>query len=225
MTPQYNGFSSCLISNNIISNNGTYGFVGIRVGCLSSAATIYQVSILNNQLNNFAIGINISTASGAIITECDVKNNSIFNVKGDTLTPTYTQGITLGGQVTQLNISNNTISSRVNQLYFGILLNSGTGVSLNNLYMESNFIGSNATSPFYIPVNIAGRRAGIQAVTFNALPTTSTWQIGDVAYNNSPTVLGSAGSQYVIPSWTRLTNGTGNTLNTDWVQNRTLTGT
>ena len=143
----------------------------------------------------------------------------------DTLAPTYTQGISVNGPITQLNISNNSVFSRANQLYYGVNIPDQTGISVNNLYMESNDIDADATSAISIEANISGRRAGIQAVTFTALPTTSTWEIGDVAYNSLPAVTGSAGSQYVITSWSRLTNGTNNTLNTDWAQNRTLTGT
>lgn len=59
----------------------------------------------------------------------------------------------------------------------------------------------------------------------NAIPTAGAWIVGDSVVNTMPTVLGSSGSQYVITSWGRLTTGSGNVLNTDWVQCRALTGT
>ena len=225
MSTQYGGIVNCIITDNNISTTDTYGAVGIRVGSQTSGYTIYGILISDNLINGFSIGISLGLTSGGIVTELDVKGNSIVNVVTDTLTPTYTQGISVNGPITQLNISNNSVFSRANQLYYGIYAPVATGVSVSNLYMESNNIDANATSAIYAAVVVSGRRAGIQAVTFAALPTTSTWKIGDVAYNSLPTVTGSASSQYVITSWSRLTNGTSNTLNTDWVQNRALTGT
>jgi hypothetical protein len=58
-----------------------------------------------------------------------------------------------------------------------------------------------------------------------AMPTTGTWAIGDFVTKSNPVVAGGGGSQYVITGWLRITNGTGNVLNTDWVEARVLTGT
>lgn len=58
-----------------------------------------------------------------------------------------------------------------------------------------------------------------------AMPTTGTWALGDRCLNSAPSVLGSGGSQYTITGWLRITTGSGNVLNTDWVQMRALTGT
>ena len=57
------------------------------------------------------------------------------------------------------------------------------------------------------------------------VPSTGTWFIGDFVRKSNPVVAGGGGSQYVIIGWTRITNGSNNVLNTDWVENRTLTGT
>jgi hypothetical protein len=48
---------------------------------------------------------------------------------------------------------------------------------------------------------------------------------GSVHWNTAPSVLGSAGSQYVVIGWKRITNGSGYVLGTDWVEMRALTGT
>lgn len=56
-------------------------------------------------------------------------------------------------------------------------------------------------------------------------PTSGTWAAGDYVKNSAPTVMGSASSQYVIKGWIRLTTGSDHVLNTDWVQDRALTGT
>lgn len=61
------------------------------------------------------------------------------------------------------------------------------------------------------------------------MPTFGQWRPGDFARKSAPAVAGAGGSQYVITGWTRLTasnaGGTNNTLNTDWVECRELTGT
>jgi hypothetical protein len=64
----------------------------------------------------------------------------------------------------------------------------------------------------------------------STLPTTGTWVVGDYIYNSDNGVVNGSGGyattnqKYTIAGWTRITNGTGNVLNTDWVQDRRLTG-
>ena len=57
-----------------------------------------------------------------------------------------------------------------------------------------------------------------------SVPTTGTWAAGDFVRNSAPAEAGSSGSKYVVTGWIRLTSGSGNTLNTDWVATRVLTG-
>lgn len=58
-----------------------------------------------------------------------------------------------------------------------------------------------------------------------SIPAAGDWKAGQIVWNTAGTVAGSGGSQYVIIGWYRLTTGTANVLNTDWVEMRTLTGT
>ena len=58
-----------------------------------------------------------------------------------------------------------------------------------------------------------------------SIPTTGTYFIGDFVKKSNPVVAGGGGSQYVITGWTRITSGSSHVLNTDWVENRALTGT
>lgn len=87
---------------------------------------------------------------------------------------------------------------------------------------------------FYEPYFIEGRHAelwsevnplGFGQYHVSAIPTTGAFKIGDIAWNTTVTVAGSASSQYIIVGWRRLTDGTAHVLNTDWVEMRTLTGT
>jgi hypothetical protein len=50
------------------------------------------------------------------------------------------------------------------------------------------------------------------------------WAIGDTIPNSVPSQLGSTPNKYIIKGWTRITTGTGNMLNRDWVENRSHTG-
>lgn len=65
---------------------------------------------------------------------------------------------------------------------------------------------------------------GLKRMQGTAMPTTGRWTAGDMIENTAPSVRGTAGSRYVILGWLRLTTGTGNTLNTDWVQMISYTG-
>lgn len=58
----------------------------------------------------------------------------------------------------------------------------------------------------------------------DAYPTSGTWAKGDYVHNSNPTELGGGGSKYIVYGWKRLTSGSGNVLNTDWFQDRRLTG-
>lgn len=73
----------------------------------------------------------------------------------------------------------------------------------------------------------SGNNAAPKSTTVyvGSIPASGSWKRGDFAYNVFPTVLGAASSQYVVIGWKRITTGSGNVLNTDWVEMRTLTGT
>ncbi len=58
----------------------------------------------------------------------------------------------------------------------------------------------------------------------SAVPTTGTWNQGDFVRKINTTEAGTAGSKYVTTGWIRLTAGSNNVLNTDWVETRVLTG-
>lgn len=68
-----------------------------------------------------------------------------------------------------------------------------------------------------------GELAGFDRVSV-APPTTGTWIQGDYIKKAAPVETGAATAKYVITGWIRITSGSGNTLNTDWVEARVLTG-
>lgn len=56
------------------------------------------------------------------------------------------------------------------------------------------------------------------------MPTSGTYQKGDYVENVNPSVLGAAASKYVVQGWRRLVTGSAHVLNTDWAEDRGLTG-
>lgn len=66
---------------------------------------------------------------------------------------------------------------------------------------------------------------GIPRIHFaSAMPTTGSWTAGDYVQNTAWAEQGTAGSKYIIKGWMRITTGSNNVLNTDWFQDRALTG-
>lgn len=104
---------------------------------------------------------------------------------------------------------------------FTIIANSATGVShetrIRNLRITPLSMDASYPSPTYID----GRRR----FSVSAMPTSGYYVKGDFAYNVDSSVAGSGGSQYAVIGWYRLTTGSNNVLNTDWIAVRATTGT
>lgn len=66
---------------------------------------------------------------------------------------------------------------------------------------------------------------GANLRNYSLLPTNGKWLAGTFIRSRSSAVSGTAGSRYVLLGWVRTTTGTGNVLNTDWIELRCLTGT
>ena len=58
----------------------------------------------------------------------------------------------------------------------------------------------------------------------SVLPTDGDWRIGDIIKNSNPVVISESNFDYIISGWSRITDGTSNILNTDWVEQRTVKG-
>jgi len=55
------------------------------------------------------------------------------------------------------------------------------------------------------------------------LPSQSLWKTGDYVTSRTPVQAGAATNKYMIIGWQRMTNGSANTLNVDWLERRVLT--
>ena len=96
--------------------------------------------------------------------------------------------------------------------------------------------GRNLTTPHVIyisdiQINLGSQLPSLRGYSIdpviywdNQKPTVGYFVTGDIIYNDTPAILGTAGSKYILNGWRRITTGTGNSLNQDWVEMRTLTG-
>ena len=219
----YGGVKDVLVNGNTIKTTDTTNAYGILTGVTNASYSLDGIHINDNQFRNFSIGIAVGGPGlNGDLKNISVENNEVLDIVDNTANPTFTQGITVGtGMTGNLKISDNIISSDASELYYGILL---SAITMDSLHLSDNFIDSAATVKISDQCTVSNQRNGKQALMFGALPNQSTWVAGDVAYNSSPSELGSASSKYIVTGWTRLTSGTGNVLNTDWFENRVLTG-
>jgi hypothetical protein len=216
------------ITNNLCSKIGTTkasAFVNLGIPFTVANQKHTDIVIKNNIALGFTFGVYSNTTATNGMGYVEVSGNSFvnFTVQGAFANPTgvFVNAVTA---YDYLVIDNNTFTDNANAetsaFEFGIRL-TGTVTNLfvgpqkynniSNEYVESTF-------------TVTGRRQGVSALTFAALPTQSTWKIGDVAFNSVVTEAGGGGSKYIVKGWSRITNGTGNVLNTDWLDNRVLTG-
>jgi len=86
----------------------------------------------------------------------------------------------------------------------------------NNIGQRYDIIkGQRISYEANIPSNISGSAGNIY----------KTAKKGDICYNTNITVLGSAGSQYIVPYWICTVDGDGSTTQGTWLEVKVLTGT
>lgn len=215
------------ITNNICSKIGTNkasAFVNLGVPFSVAAQKHTDIVIKNNAAFGFTFGVYATTSTNGL-GYVEVSNNSFVNFtqQGVYSNPTgvYVSATTA---IDYLVINNNTFTDNGNAetslTEFGIRL----AGAATNLFVGPQEYNNMTNEYVEATFTVSGRRQGVTALTFSALPTQSTWKTGDVAYSSSVTESGSGGSKYIIKGWSRITNGTGNVLNTDWLENRVLTG-
>ena len=225
LNPSY-GVTNVQISNNLCSKIGTSkasAFFNFGISGAVAGQKHTGIVVKNNYVVGFSLGVNSSTSATNGIGYVEISGNSFvdFTPQGAFTIP---QGIALTG-VTAYDyvvITDNTFSDSAATPVFNI------GVRLagnfTNLFFGEQEYNRVINEFVEASLTVTGRRQGVTALTFAALPTQSTWSVGDVAYSSSVTESGSGGSKYIVKGWSRITNGTGNVLNTDWLQNRVLTG-
>lgn len=212
------------VQGNICTTADTVSNVGIVVSA-GSGAVIANADVANNIIRGFSVGVGVGFDALGNLFNIKVVENTISDIRTTTAVPSLTRGIKVTG-------NNGLISIRANKIGSGLSAqanhpNVGIAVagSIEHLDMDDNGVVG-AVTRISDTATVSGRRIGVEACTFSALPAQSTWKIGDVAYAGPAAIFeaGTAGSRYVNNGWRRITDGTGNVLNTDWKEMRTLTG-
>lgn len=189
-----------------------------------SGSFVQSALLAGNIFSGFSRGVLLGAASGALGT-ISVTGNIIENCAATTTTAvSLTRGIEFrDSSALSLHLAGNYISSGDVGAAPAIGIDLAATAGAGRLYMDDNDTGDCAVGIQDL-MTVSGRRGGRQATTFNALPAQSTWKAGDIAYLAVPTEAGVAGSKVMTNGWRRVTNGTGNVANTDWLEMRTLTG-
>lgn len=200
------------------------------------AAAHNNISVLGNQF----IGCDFSVLTQASVTNYRV-NGNIIDATG--ATATLGRGIQITGDSFQCNDNHIRCFTANNQSGISFGAASGTGEIKDNVVWAAAFGISNSFTVTKLTVGgndvsaaatqILGFSTGITTLIDEATnswnfaaaqPATGAWHIGQKVRNTGPAEAGGAGNKYVIDSWIRITTGSGNVANTDWLQQRTLTG-
>lgn len=208
----------CRIEGNYFSGTGTNDVGLYWDGGVGNSIVTGNIFIgYNNQAAKF-----ISTAG------LTIANNN------------FTANVTLGGNIAELEftscadlqITGNYFYSASSQYAIEFLQVGGTP---NNVVVTgNNFVKFSGNTNYLfdiswqalIPRRVFANNLGNDFTSGAGTTTPSAgnalqWYVGDVIRNTNPSVLGTAGSQYVISGWVCTTQGDPGT----WSQMRTLTGT
>lgn len=209
--------------NVTIQDNNLNGVSGRGISVDNSSSIV----IAENQLRQIGqVGINLAIISkGFLITD------NVLDSVGTNTANTYA-AISMDTVNVPFTVSHNILIGTVHK--YAVLI--GSSSTNQGVFMGNNFaIGQSDVSnnyngwmPYIIRDMFGGNYVEVvnkQRRTYvSAMPTSGTWAAGDYAVNTSITEQGTAGSKYIIKGWVRITSGSVNTLNTDWLQDRALTG-
>lgn len=217
-------------SNNIFYCTDRTNNCGVLVTG-NTGTSLDTVLVTDNLISGFSIGVFGGAGGAGPITNLVIKGNTIENMAVTTSIPLATRGIKVSGANFSIDISGNNISGGdiLSVPHVGIEL---TGSCSGDLHISENRIRANSGNiTNALTLSNVSRRSGKQALQFDTLPTDGFWQIGDEAFVSPAGLnigtgggLGPAGSKYILEKWKRITTGSGNVLNTDWFEQRTLTG-
>lgn len=199
-----------------------------RVTGLSTTTTTGQGVAISGAVTSFArptVGV---TVDGFTITDPGQANSATSHF-----------GVSTEGNVTELVVTNGTITDANAMMRYGVYLaqTSLASTTLTNvvvrgardygyrgtaqavrLFNGNDILG--ALGAFTFPPSSGGGMHAQQA-TGTTAPTTGTWARGSYCWNSNPAVQGTAGSNYVVKGWVCTVAGTPGT----WVEDRSLTGT
>lgn len=210
---------NCMISNNIVQDCPTFFLVMNGTGAGIGAK---NVMFINNIIDLDPYFRHPSH---------NADNSWVAN---SSLTPLYNAsslGLMVGGN-TFKNVSETGISDDDVTVISPNLVYSSADWHTNSLSNKGVRSLPQARNNLIIPIDADptsatfGNIESMPRTCSSSLPTTGKYVKGHVIENfGAYTLQGSAGSQYVVSGWLRLTNGTSHVLNTDWAEMRVTTGT
>lgn len=206
-----------IVSGNQLFTTDAYGAVAIRAAVLASGRQIKNIVVQGNQIRGFGTPIAIGRAGGGSIDGAVIAGNQLSDIKRNTTTATVTVGINIVGSNGFVSVSDNAASGHSGEPLSRGLNTEGTMVQF---HADGNAFSQDCVTPLSLGAVVSGRRTGRDALRFTALPTNGTWKIGDFAQLGVIALLGTTPNKYVVNGWYRITNGSSNVLNTDWVENR-----
>ena len=209
----------------------------VAVGCYSEAGEIVP-SALNQYASAF--GGPHSFASGgtfghsyiaALAAPASVLGDQLYRVRSGGKETWYLLGQTNADRPLRLGsaVDGSEIDWSYNDVATGAwmlsLLSGGVERPLLGLLPPAHASARNGVATLSLSYGALIGSVGRLLSCESAMPTTGSYQQGDYVLNSAPAVAGGAGSRYVVRGWTRLTTGSAHVLNTDWVEDRGLTGT
>lgn len=212
-----------LIRNNVIKNALEFGIYWVPTASLTHQDITFDNNIVDCDpyflsTNRAAGGAWTSGGAGPTalrfvnLAGITIKNNEVRNCAA---------AIDSTGATTLQNIESNIIVGDAAATGFSAS-NKGVGtvppISAGEQWWI-RYVNSDPTSADY------GDSLGANLRNASSIPSSGKWLTGMVVRARTSGASGSAGSRYVLLGWTRLTTGTGNVLNTDWVEMRCPTGT
>jgi len=215
-------FTNCIISENRLID--VRGF-GLYITGLGSGQGSSQIMINNNifDIDPYFKNPNHNSNNTWALT------NASYGINASNLMGLYASGnVFKNCSTTGLeNFSNIIYPSGKNFIYAdftsGGLNDFGTNKGVRIIPAIANTlvipISGDPTSPNY------GKILNSVVTSSFSQPNNGYYIRGTFVENANPTVLGSSPNQYIVSGWIRLTTGNSHVANTDWIEQRTLTGT
>lgn len=203
------------ISNSTLSGNSNAGIRIVGKGIVKISNNLFNMDPYNTA---YARAANGKWTSNYSTTSCIYATEAYFICNGNTFknTGVIFRGASVTDNIWQKNVI---IADPVNVGYDAN--NIGIGSILEPAYFDASYIiedGDPASATYNSVLNICKNSQA-------TIPTTGKYVKGSFVAKPDSVITGTAGSQYIVNGWLRLTTGIGHVLNTDWAEVRTLTGT
>jgi hypothetical protein len=210
--------------------------IGCAIDELNAAKALYVMASSANIIGLHVENCNIISSSSSSLAMYTISGSiaNIFGLRMENMIVNkpngecYTFDVNTGSL---LNISgfNEYNSSKTSGDHYSIVPDGdNTAIYITNWSGMFGSIGEWAP-PYKVKVfngdNRTVKVGGKTRVYGAAMPTSGSWTKDDYVENTNRSVVGTSPNKYIIRGWTRITTGSGNVLNTDWFEDRALTGT